>query len=963
MIATRQSCRQPTTVQRARLVAALAATLGLASAALAQTGSHHAPADLGPAPDPETAPGIVLNRSGLQVRIALPDARSGFYRGTRFDWSGMITRVTMNGSQFYGPWFDALAPDIHDFADLPSGIVVNPLNAGTGPAEEFANRDGETVPGYNAAPVGGTFIKIGVGRLRKPDIQPYDHFRPYAIVDGGRWTVRRAKDRITFIQRLLPDATGFGYEYEKTVSLAPGGVMTIAHRLRNIGSKPIDTQVYNHNLARFDDAGIGPGVKAEFPFPITGSAPPPALARVEGNTLRYIAPLQPGDRVQLPAQGEKKAAPPEPSASPARTGPALPCRRIRRWCAPCSGRSAMPWPSSRSRPSTSPPARSSAGRGATHSHRPRRRNKPTIGRDMTMKHRSKLGFGAIVGAASMLLLFTQSAHSDQPAPPQARAPIAEPLDLAVIKPQMACAALTSTDVSQTVGAVAHVDAASIVDEPGTAPYCSAKVSVDNYAHFELHLPTDVWTQRLLFGGGPGAQTASGMKLDRFATVSWEDLGRRDNEDLLANDYRGEVNAGYRGMHLQVLAAKALIARFYGRKPRFSYYNACSNPAREGMIEAQRFPLDFDGIGAGCPPINTTVNNGLFTAWNVMTNTGPDGAPILTADKLPILHKAVLDQCDAADGATDGIVSLPYACHPDIAVVECRPGQEPATCLTPAQIHVAQEIYRGAHDKAGRKLTPGGVLPGSELAWTATIVPGNGPFNGPEEARKATEKAIRSHYSLPALPASWKLKDLTFDHASFEATTKYSYLHDGTNPDLSGYAKAGHKLILWMALADTNVMVHQSVLYYQALQSQMGEKTVDGFVRFYVLPGVYHCGGGDGPVISDLLEPLMLWVERGIAPAALAGVHRPRGPGMEQGAGPRQATLAAPDLTRPIYPYPYIAQYTGKGDVRVAANFVKGAAHPAPAGLGNWPGAGFYKPGYMRWCTATATSIDCTTTRQ
>lgn len=579
-----------------------------------------------------------------------------------------------------------------------------------------------------------------------------------------------------------------------------------------------------------------------------------------------------------------------------------------------------------------------------------------------MKFRPKFGLGAILGTAPVLLLLAQAAHSDQSPPAHVTGPIAKPLDLAIVKPLVDCSALLSTDVSHAVGAVTRVDSASLVDDHQTSPYCSIKVSVDNYAHFELHLPTTEWTQRLLFGGGPGAQTASGMKLDGFATVSWQDLGRRENEDVLANDYRGEVNAGYRGMHLQVLATKALIAKFYGQAPRFSYYNACSNPAREGMIEAQRFPLDFDGIGAGCPPINTTVNNGLFTAWNVMTNTGPDGGPILTADKLPILHKAVLDQCDAADGATDGIVSLPYACHPDITLIECKPGQDSATCLTPAQIHVAQEIYRGAHDKEGNSLMPGGVLPGSELAWTATIVPGNGPFNGQEEARKGTEKAIRSHYSLPALPASWKLKDLTFDHATFEATTKYSYLHDGTNPDLSAYAKAGHKLILWMALADTNVMAHQSVLYYEALQAQMGMKAVDGFARFYVLPGVYHCGGGDGPVISDLLEPLMLWVERGIAPGALAGVHRPRGAGMEQGAGPQGAALAAADLTRPIYPYPYIARYTGQGDVRDAVNFVKGDAHPAPADLGNWPGAKFYKPGYMRWCTATASSIDCTTTR-
>jgi feruloyl esterase len=558
------------------------------------------------------------------------------------------------------------------------------------------------------------------------------------------------------------------------------------------------------------------------------------------------------------------------------------------------------------------------------------------------------------GAVALLLLAVQGATALTPA-----APSPQPLALPVVTPTMDCAALQSSDVSTSVGASTAVVSASVVDDHQSAAYCTVKVTVDNYARFELHLPVAAWTQRLLFGGGPGAQTATGLKLDQFATVSWEDLGRRPNEDVLANDYSGQVNAGYRGMHLQVLAAKALIARYYGRGARFSYYNACSNPGREGMIEAQRFPQDFDGIGTGCPPINTTVNNGMFTAWNVMTNTGADGQAILTADKLPILHKAVLDQCDAADGARDGIVSDPYSCHPVLTVVQCKPGQNPAQCLTPAQIHVAAELYRGAHDAQGRKLLPGGVLPGSELAWTATIVPGGGRFGGPEEARTATEKAIRSHYSLPALPMTWKLADLTFDRASFDATTRLSYLHDGTNPDLSGYAKAGHKLILWMSLADTNVMPHQSVLYYQALQRQMGAKAVDGFTRFYVLPGVYHCGGGDGPVISNLLVPLMLWVERGIAPNALAGAHTPRGPGgMGPGGPPPGTPPAAPDLTRPIYPYPYIAHYIGHGDIRDAANYVRGPARPAPASLSDWPGAKFYRPGYMKWCAATATWLDC-----
>lgn len=550
-----------------------------------------------------------------------------------------------------------------------------------------------------------------------------------------------------------------------------------------------------------------------------------------------------------------------------------------------------------------------------------------------------------------------------PTPPAAAT---QPLDLQVVAPVIDCSAMTSADVSKAVGATTVVTSATVVDDGKDAAYCRLEIVADDYAKFELHLPVATWTQRLLFGGGPGAQVApTAIKLDQFVTASWQDLGHRNHEDDFATNAHYRVNGGYRGMHLQVLAAKALIAKYYGKAPRFSYYNACSEPGREGMMEAQRFPQDFNGVGAGCPPINMTINNGVFEGWNVLTNTGADRKPIITADKLPILHKAVLDQCDAADGLKDGILSDPFSCHPDVTAVQCKAGQDPGMCLTAEQVHVAQELYKGAHDGQGGKLTPIGVLPGSELAWTATIVPGE---RNPTEARDQTTTAIRSQFNYPALSNSWELGNLRFDRATFDATTKMRYLIDATNPDLRAFAKAGHKLILWQALGDTNVLPAHAVLYYTALQTQMGVKAVDEFTRFYVLPGVYHCGGGDGPVISDLLGPLMLWVERGIAPGALAGVHIPRparaqmqgvgGPGGAGDAGAAPAAPAVADLTRPIYPYPYIAKYIGTGSVTDAASYVQGPASLPPEELFHWFGSDFYKPGFQKWCTGNGAVLDC-----
>ncbi len=551
-----------------------------------------------------------------------------------------------------------------------------------------------------------------------------------------------------------------------------------------------------------------------------------------------------------------------------------------------------------------------------------------------------------------------------------KSPNQQPLNLAVVAPRLDCAVMTTANVSRIVGAPTVVQAAAVVGEAATR-YCKVQVVVDDYAHFEMHLPIFAWTQRLLFGGGPAAQVApGGMSLDHFVTVSWQDLGRRGHEDDFANNYQYRINDGYRGMHLQVLAAKALIAKYYGQAPKFSYFNACSEPGREGMMEVQRFPEDFDGVGAGCPPINFTLNNGVFQAWNVLTNSGVGGEPILTPDKLPILHQAILDQCDAADGAKDGIISNPFACHPDLAVIQCKAGQDANTCLTPDQAHVAQELYRGAHDARGGKLMPIGVLPGSEMAWTSTIV----PTRNPTEPRDQTTTAIRSQFSDPALPNTWKLRDLKFDRESFDAITKLHYLYDATNPDLAAFAKAGHKLILWQGLGDTNVLPAHAVLYYTALQKVMGERTVEGFVRFYALPGVNHCGGGDGPVISDLLAPLMLWVERGIAPGALPGAHIPRptgdAPGGPRGPGSDPTKLApaqtvAPDLTRPIFPYPSGAKYVGTGNMREAANFLEGPAQPAPESLFDWFGSSFYAAQPAKWCTANDNNrvLQCTSARR
>ena len=252
-------------------------------------------------------PSAEISSGDLRVKLYLPDARTGFYRGTRFDWSGMIASLIYRGHEYYGPWFQRVDPSVHDFTYDGADIVASPCTAAVGPAEEFIT-GAEQPLGYNEAKAGGTFIKIGVGALRKPADSEYDRYRLYELVDGGTssvqtWTVQKTPQSIEFTQSLTDPQSGYGYVYRKTVSVSKNE-MTIRHRLRNTGSKPIDTNVYNHNFLRIDGAAPGPDYTITVPFAIQSHhSPDAALAEIRGNQIVYRKLLTNEDVVATPIEG------------------------------------------------------------------------------------------------------------------------------------------------------------------------------------------------------------------------------------------------------------------------------------------------------------------------------------------------------------------------------------------------------------------------------------------------------------------------------------------------------------------------------------------------------------------------------------------------------------------------------------------------------------------------------------
>jgi hypothetical protein len=237
-------------------------------------------------------PQAEISNGSVRARLYLPDPDKGYYRATRFDWSGVISSLEYKGHQFFGQWFDRYDPKLHDSI--------------TGPVESF--KSGDTALGYGEAMPGGTFIRIGVGVLRKPEEAMFNDFKTYDIVDSGKWTVHSGPDRVEFAQE-LKGPTGYAYLYRKTVLLEKGKPrLVLEHSLKNTGGKTIETDVYNHDFYMFDGQPTGPGVTVQFPFEPRATGDLKGLAEVQGKRLVYLQELAKGQSAYTTLEGFGKSA-------------------------------------------------------------------------------------------------------------------------------------------------------------------------------------------------------------------------------------------------------------------------------------------------------------------------------------------------------------------------------------------------------------------------------------------------------------------------------------------------------------------------------------------------------------------------------------------------------------------------------------------------------------------------------
>ena len=453
-------------------------------------------------------------------------------------------------------------------------------------------------------------------------------------------------------------------------------------------------------------------------------------------------------------------------------------------------------------------------------------------------------------------------------------------------------------------------------------FCRVQLTIAPNVRVEVWLPATGWNGKFEGVGGGGyagvisyAALANALRAG-YATAS-TDTGHQGNTPEFALGHPELViDFGYRGIHEMTVKGKQITEAFYGSAPQESYFVGCSTGGRQGLSEAQRYPDDYNGIVAGAPAIDWTRLN-VSGVW-VALSTLKDPDSYIPASKLPAINDASLAACDLSDGIKDALVADPRACRFDPMTIVCKEG-DAASCLTPKQAAALTKIYEGAKAPNGRIVYPG-RLPGVERGW--------GNFTTGQAAGASILYNYGTGYMKYFVFANpeWDYRtwDFTKDLQTLESDQKNRSVMDTWDSDLKRFRDRGGKLILYHGWGDDAISPLNTINYFKMVVDKTtgGPKAADAsapedsgfqqaakktgeFMRLFMVPGMNHCGGGPGPNTFDAVTALSNWVEKKQAPDTLLGSHMTNG---------------VADLTRPLCPYPQVAQYSGQGDVKDATNF-------------------------------------------
>lgn len=449
----------------------------------------------------------------------------------------------------------------------------------------------------------------------------------------------------------------------------------------------------------------------------------------------------------------------------------------------------------------------------------------------------------------------------------------------------------------------------------------AHPSSDSDITIEVWLPLENWNgklQGLANGGFAGAinYLELGASLKNGYVATGTDTGHTgspiDAAWALGHPEK-IIDFGYRGIHEMTRVAKLVIPAFYGSAPKRSYFAGCSDGGREALMEAQRYPEDYDGILAGAPANYWTGLLSLAVFDTQAVTSAP--ASFIPPAKIKTLGKAVVAACDKLDGVADGVLNDPRQCHFDPVSIQCKNDADSNDCLTVPQVAALKTIYAGIRDAKGRTIFPG-YLPGAEEGpggWALWIT-------GPAPAKSLMAYFGLGYYANMVYDQKdWDYKTFAVDSGMKMATGKTAEVLNATNPDLSAFRSRGGKLILYHGWNDPAIPALNTVNYYQDVIAKMGRSAADSFTRLYMVPGMQHCGGGPGPenfgeaLDATSTDPqhnirvtLENWVEKGTAPSSFIVS--------------KAASAGTPEITRPLCPYPQSATYKGTGDPNRAENF-------------------------------------------
>jgi feruloyl esterase len=460
--------------------------------------------------------------------------------------------------------------------------------------------------------------------------------------------------------------------------------------------------------------------------------------------------------------------------------------------------------------------------------------------------------------------------------------------------------LSAESVQAGAFAPPNVTNATATDAFKTLPaFCRVSLkltpSVDSDIRVEVWLPQSGWNRKLQASGNGGLggaipYPAMAASVKAGYAAAGTDTGHvGGNADFVAGHHEKLVDFAYRAIHEMTVTAKAVVRAHYDAPPARSYFNSCSTGGRQALIEAQRYPDDFDGIVAGDPSWDQMRLYAARVWLNTYVNRTPPA--VIPASKYPMMHKAVLDRCDDLDGVKDGVIEDPTKCSFEFATLTCG-GADGADCLTKDQVETANAMTRPIRDpKSGAVLHPGRYYPGSELGWGAVA--------GPSPSGESHE-GMRKIVFTP----DWDYHAIKVPDDVERAVKADKGLLYGGDPDLSRFVKRGGKLLMYHGWADPLVSPDTSLIMYKRISDAVGSSGSNAIALFMV-PGMGHCQGGPGTDVFDKVGALDRWVETGKKPQSIEAAHM---------------TAGVVDRTRPLCAYPATAHYSGSGSTDDAKNF-------------------------------------------